>query len=108
MAERETRETQVVTDNEGRTIETTERQSKPVRRGPGFGGGALLGIVLVAGAIALFAYSQGSFRNAGVDADRVTAQAQENIGNAAENAGNTLESAGDDAQEAGRAANDGQ
>lgn len=105
MAEKETRETQIVTDNEGRTVETTERQSKPVRRGSGFGGGALLGIVLVAGAIAAFAYSQGSFRNAGDDADRATIQAQENIGNAAENAGNALESAGDDAQEAGREAN---
>lgn len=105
MAEREIRETQVVTDSEGRTVESRERQTKPVRSGPGFGVGTLMGIALVAGAIALFAYSQGSFRNAGADADRATTQAQENIGNAAENTGNALESAGDDAQEAGRAAN---
>lgn len=105
MAEREIRETQVVTGTDGRTVETTERQTKPVRRGAGFGAGALLGMVILAGAIAVFAYSQGSFSNAGADADRATAQAQENIGNAAENSGNALESAGDDAQEAGRAAN---
>jgi hypothetical protein len=105
MAENKIRETQVVTDNEGRTVETTERETKPTRRGPGFGAGTIFGMIILASAIAIFAYSQGSFRNAGVDADRATAQAQESIGNAAENAGNGLEAAGDDAQEAGRAAN---
>jgi hypothetical protein len=105
MAEKEIREIQVVTDGEGRTVETSERQTKPVRRGPGFVVGALVGVIILAGAIAIFANSQGSFTNAGADADRASAQAQENIGNAAENAGNALESAGDDAQEAGRAAN---
>lgn len=97
----ETIEKQVVTDAGGRVVETTERQTKPVRRNGGFGAGALLGIVILAAAIAVFAYSQGSFRNAGADADRAASQAQQQIGVAAENTGDALETAGDNAKQAG-------
>lgn len=103
---KETRETQVVTDAEGRTVETTERQTKPARRGGNFGTGALLGFFVLLGAIAIFAYSQGSFRNAGADADRATEQVQEQIGAAAENTGDALETAGDNAKQAGENVNE--
>lgn len=101
----ETVETQVVTDSRGGVVETTERQTKPVRRGGGFGMGALLGFFVVVAAIAIFAYSQGSFRNAGADADRATSQAQQQIGAAAERTGDALETAGDNAKQAGEDAN---
>jgi CRP-like cAMP-binding protein len=100
-----TNETQIVTDRDGRVVETTERQTKPARRGSNFGAGALFGVVVAVGAIAVFACSQGSFRNAGADADRTTAQVQEQVGAAAQNTGDALETAGDSAKQAGEDAN---
>lgn len=103
---RESRETQVISDADGRVVETTERQTKPVRRGGNFGTGALFGFFILVAAIAIFAYSQGSFSNAGADADRATTQVQEQIGAAAQNTGDALETAGDNAKQAGEDVNE--
>ncbi len=103
MADREVRETQVVTGADGRVVETSEIRSG--RRGGGFGTGAVFGIVILAVAVVAFAWSQGSFTNAGADADRATVEAQDGIGNAIENTGDVLETAGDNAKQAGENAN---
>jgi hypothetical protein len=97
----ETRETTVVTDAQGNVTETMERGRTVPPRRSGFGKGALFGIALAALAIALFAYSQGSFRNAGADTDRAAIEVKDQAGVAAENAGAALETAGDKAKAAG-------
>ncbi len=97
----EVKETKVVRDAGGNAVETTERQVSPVSRRSNFGGGLILGIIVVVVAIAVFAYSQGSFRSAGADADRAAVGAQERAGVAAKAAGDALETAGDNAKVAG-------
>lgn len=98
---RETRETDVPSDANQRIVVDAPRQTKPVRRGGSFGGGVLLGALAAAAAAAIFAYSQGSFQNAGADADRAAVQARHQVGAAAQGAGNALETAGDNAKQAG-------
>jgi len=107
----EIRETEVERDADGRVIGQRERVSvdtheRPRRKG-GFGWGMLFGILIIAVAIVAFAYSQGSFQQAGVEADQATAQIEEQTGEAAETAGDALENAGDEAESLGdQAANE--
>lgn len=112
----EIRETEVERDADGRVIGYKERISEdnthvheapPRRRKGGFGWGMLFGILVIAVAIVAFAYSQGSFQQAGVEADQATAQIEAQTEQAAETAGDALENAGDQAERIGdQAANE--
>lgn len=102
----EIRETHVERDEDGRVVDTKVTIDRP-KKGGGFGWGMFLGVILIAGAIIAFAYSQGSFQQAGVEADQATAQIEETAGATAETAGDALEQAGDNAEQAGdQAANE--
>ena len=63
------RETEVERDADGRVLVSREHvtEEKPRRKG-GFGWGMLLGVLVIAVAIIAFAYNQGSFQQAGVEA----------------------------------------
>jgi|CXWL01.1.fsa_nt_gi uncharacterized protein (UPF0333 family) len=95
----EHRETHIARDEHGRVVDReviVERKKKSA----GFGWGMLFSLVLIAAAIIAFAYNQGSFQQAGVEADRASAQLEQQASNAAENTGDALETAGDNAQQA--------
>lgn len=98
------RETEVERDADGRVVEKVYVE-RPRKKG-GFGWGMLLGVLIVAGAIIAFAYSQGSFQTAGVQADQATEVAQVQAGAAIENTGDALETAGDNAEQAANQASD--
>ena len=116
------RETKIERDAEGRIIGSTERiverpdgpdqgrrsserrdqpraAAEPRRKG-GFGGGVFFGLMIAALALLAFVLSQGSFSEAGREADRAAAQAEESVGSAAEQAGDAAENAGDNAERA--------
>lgn len=95
----EIRETHVERDADGRVTDTKVIVDRP-KRGGGFGWGMLLGVVVIAVGILAFAYSQGSFQQAGVEADRATARIEAQTSTVAENAGDALETAGDQAERA--------
>jgi cytoskeletal protein RodZ len=95
----EIRETHVERDADGRVTDTKVVVEHPKRKG-GFGWGMLFGVLIIAGAIIAFAYSQGSFQQAGVEADQATAQIEDQTSTVAENTGDALESAGDTAEQA--------
>jgi len=92
----EIRETHVERDEQGNIVDTKVVQR---RRGGGFGWGMLFGVVIIAGAIIAFAYSQGSFQNAGAEADRTTARIEEQTSTVAENTGDAIENAGDEVEQ---------
>ncbi len=81
----EVRETHVERDEHGNVTDTKVKIERPKRRG-GFGWGMLVGVLLIAGAIIAFAYSQGSFQRAGVEADQATAQIETQTNTAIDNA----------------------
>ena len=95
----EIRETHVERDANGNVIDTRVVVDRPKKKG-GFGIGMLLGVVLVAGAIIAFAYSQGSFQQAGVEADQAQSQIEAQTETVAENAGDAVETAGDQVERA--------
>lgn len=101
----EIRETHVERDEDGRVIDRQVIVERP-KKGGGFGWGMLLGMVLVAGAIVVFAFSEGSFQQAGVQADQATAQIEDTTSDAAQQTGNALEQAGDNAQQAANEVSD--
>lgn len=96
----EIRETHVERDAEGRVVDTKVTIDQPKRKGGGFGWGMLFAVLVIAGGLFAFAYSQGSFQQAGVQADQATAQVEQQTEAVAENAGDALESAGDTAERA--------
>jgi hypothetical protein len=96
----EIRETHVERDPDGRVVDTKVTIDRPKRKGGGFGWGLLLGVLVIAVGLITFAYSQGSFQQAGARADQATAQVEQQSQTVAENAGDTLESAGDAAENA--------
>jgi hypothetical protein len=95
----EIRETHVERDADGNVIDRRVVVDRPKKKG-GFGFGMLLGVVLVAGAIIAFAYSQGSFQQAGVEADQAQSQIEAQTETVAENAGDAVETAGDQVERA--------
>jgi flagellar basal body-associated protein FliL len=95
----EIRETHVERDANGNVIDRRVVVDRPKKKG-GFGIGMLLGVVLVAGAIIAFAYSQGSFQQAGVEADQAQAQIEAQTETVAENAGDAVENAGNQVERA--------
>lgn len=97
---REETETIVREDEDGRPVRTERIYIEPERRnGGGFGFGLFLGIVISAIAVVLFAVSQGSFTEAGVEADQATSAAQVELNEAADDAGAALETAGDEIEQ---------
>ena len=72
----EIRETHVERDPEGRVVDSKVTIERPKRSG-GFGWGLLLGAIVIAAGIIFFAYTQGSFQQAGVEADQAKAQVQD-------------------------------
>jgi hypothetical protein len=101
----EIRETHVERDADGRVTDTKVVVERPKRKG-GFGWGMLFGVILIAGAIIAFAYSQGSFQQAGVEADQATAQIESTTDTAIDTTGATLEDAGDTAEQAANETSD--
>lgn len=89
----EIRETQVERDADDRVVDTKLTVERPKRRGGGFGWGLFLGVILIAGAIFAFAYSQGSFQQAGVEADQATAQIEQSTDAAIDNTGQAIDQA---------------
>jgi len=100
----EIRETEVERDAEGRVVGYRERVTEPAeprrRRGGGFGWGLLFGVLLIAVGIIAFAYSQGSFQQAGVEADQMTAQLEEQTDQAVGAADTALQDGADSTREA--------
>lgn len=92
----EIRETHVERDEEGRVTDTKVRIERP-KRGGGFGVGMLLGVLLIAGAIVAFAYTQGSFQEAGLEADQATAAAEQQLEQAADTTQAALHESGEPA-----------
>lgn len=98
------RETEVRVDDEGHEIGRTEHiVERPKRGGGGFGWGLLFGVILVAGAITLWSYNQGSFQTAGRQADQATQVAQEQVSGAVDSTQQAL----NDNTESNTAANSG-
>jgi hypothetical protein len=91
------RERQIERDENGRVI---EERVELKRRGAGFAPGLAAGMIAVLAALAFYAYSQGSFQDAGRDADVAAAQAQTQLSAAADSAGNAVENAGDRIEQA--------
>jgi hypothetical protein len=83
------RETQVDRDAAGNVTGYTEID-RPKKKG-GFGWGMLLGVIIVAGAIAAFAYNQGSFQTAGLRADQATRAAQADVNQTVRNADSAMQ-----------------
>ena len=106
MAE-EYREAEVARDPEtGRVTGYVERVERPrKKRGSGMLLGLLLGAMVVAGGVAIFASNQGGYAQAGATVDQELAQAEETGREAAADAsvavGAAAESAGDAAEQAG-------
>lgn len=94
----EIRETHVERDEQGRVTDTKVIIDRPKKKG-GFGLGMLLGVVLIAGALLAFVYSQGSFQQAGVEADQMAAQVETQTAEVADNAGAVIENAGETVSE---------
>lgn len=102
------RETRIERDERGNVVGSTERiveradtgdrgrasdATEPRRSGTGRG--LLLGVLLAGAALIAFAVSQGGFSEAGREADRATALAEQELSIAAEQAGDAAENAGD-------------
>jgi hypothetical protein len=91
----EIRETHVERDEDGRVTDTKVVIEKPKRKG-GFGWGLLLGILLIAAAVIGFAYTQGGFQQAGIEADQATAQIEQSTESAVDTTQEALNDATDD------------
>ncbi len=104
----EIRETEVERDADGRVIAYKERISEHVddkrtrRSGGGgkFGIGLLMGVLVLAVAIIAFAYSQGGFQQAGVEADQAAAVIEEKADQAVGATDTALQDAADTTQQA--------
>jgi hypothetical protein len=103
----EIRETEVERDAEGRVVGYRERVSeqvdegRPVRRkGGGFGWGLLFGALVIAIAIIAFAYSRGSFQQAGAEADQATAQLEEQTDEVVDRTDQALQGAAENTEQA--------
>jgi hypothetical protein len=94
----EVRTREVYRDSDGNIVReepVVRERHVEVKKGGGFGWGAIIGLIIAAAAIAIFAYSQGSFTQAGSEADRAASQAGVQMNNAADATGNAVENAGD-------------
>lgn len=92
----EIRETHVERDDDGRVTDTKVIIERP-RKSGGFGWGMLFGALLMAGAVAGYGYSQGSFQQAGVEADQVAAHVEQQADSAVDNTQQALNETSDTA-----------
>lgn len=101
------READIVRDPEtGRVTGYVEHvEERPRRGGGGLIFGLLLGALLVAGGIAVYATNQGGYQRAGAEADSAVAEARAQTAQAADRAGaaidRTADKVGDAAERAG-------
>lgn len=87
------RETHQPHDHEDRRVVEREVMVERPKKKGGFGWGVMFGAVLLAGAILAFAYSQGSFQHAGVEADQAAAQLEQQTDQAVDATQDALQSA---------------
>jgi hypothetical protein len=95
----EIRETHVERDEDGRVTDTKVVIERPKRKG-GFGWGMLLGILLIAAAVIGFAFTQGGFQQAGVEADQATAQIEQSAETAIDTTRDALDDTGESVDQA--------
>ncbi len=100
----ETRETHIERDEHGRVVDTKVRVSR--HRGAGFGWGLLFGALVLAVVVIAFAYSQGSFQQAGVEADQAAAQAERQLDAAVDQTGDAIDNAAERTEEAANEVSD--
>jgi hypothetical protein len=86
----EIRETHVERDADGNVTDTKVVIERPRRKG-GFGWGMILGVLLIAAAVIGFAYTQGGFQQAGIEADQATAQIEQSTESAIDSTGEAIE-----------------
>ena len=101
----EIRETHVERDADGRVTDTKVVIERPKKRG-GFGWGMFLGVLLIAAAVVGFSYSQGSFQQAGVEADQVAAQVEQQAEGAVDATGAALQDTGETIDQAANETSD--
>lgn len=70
-------EARVEQDADGRVEKIIIKRPK---RGGGFGFGVLVGVILIAGALMAFVFTQGSFQQAAVEADQMAASVERQAG----------------------------
>jgi type VI protein secretion system component VasK len=95
----EIRETHVERDEEGRVIDTKVVVERPKKKG-GFGWGMLFGALLIAAAVIGYGYSQGSFQQAGVEADQVAAQVEQSTESAVDTTSDAINNATENTDQA--------
>lgn len=86
------REMDIERDDDGHVV---GRRETVRRSGGGFGWGVVFGGLLVIAGIVAFSYSQGSFRHAGAETDRVAAQTQQQLAQTADQAADAVHNATD-------------
>ena len=91
----EIRETHIERDADGNVVDTKVVERR--RGGGGFGWGMIFGVAVLAVAVIAFAYSQGSFQQAGVEADQVAAQVEQQADSAVDGAQQALNETSDTA-----------
>ena len=103
----EIRETEVERDADGRIVGYRERVSEHVdddkkvrRKSGGFGWGLLLGALVIAIAIVAYAYSQGGFQEAGVEADQVASVVEEQTDDVVDRTDQALQGAAENTEQA--------
>lgn len=101
----EMRETHVERDADGRVTDTKVVVERP-KKGGRLGWGMMLGVLLIAAAVLGFAYSQGSFQQAGVEADQVAAQVEHQTEGAVDATGAALEDTGENTDQAANETSD--
>ncbi len=95
----EIRETHVERDEDGRVTDTRVVVERPKKSG-GFGWGMFFGALLVAAAVIGFGYSEGSFQQAGVEADQVAAQVEQTTEGAVDATSDTVNNATETTEQA--------
>ena len=81
-------------------VDEQGRPGKLKPRGAGFAPGLFVGFLIVAGALGYYAYSQGSFQNAGHQADVAAEQVESQARATTAAAGDAIENAGDQVEAA--------
>jgi len=95
----EIRETHVERDEDGRVTDTKLIIDRPKKKG-GFGWGMLLGVLLIAAAVIGFAYTQGGFQEAGIEADQATEQIEQSTEGAIDTTQQALNETAESTEEA--------
>lgn len=95
----EIRETYVERDEDGRVTDTRVIVERPKRKG-GFGWGMLFGALLIGAVVIGYGYSQGSFQQAGVEADQVASQVEQSTEGAVDATRDAIDDAAENTDQA--------